>query len=69
LLREFGEFRFLFYGAALVIMMRIKPEGLWPSATRRRELRAAAGGSAPDDPQEVAAFAAGPSSAAQSTAQ
>jgi branched-chain amino acid transport system permease protein len=43
LLREFGEFRFLFYGAALIIMMRVKPEGLWPSATRRRELRAEAG--------------------------
>jgi branched-chain amino acid transport system permease protein len=43
LLREFGEYRYLFYGAALIIMMRIKPEGLWPSATRRRELRDAAG--------------------------
>jgi branched-chain amino acid transport system permease protein len=43
LLREFGEFRYLFYGAALIIMMRIKPEGLWPSATRQRELRAAYG--------------------------
>ena len=32
LLREFGEFRFLFYGAALILMMRFKPEGLWPSA-------------------------------------
>ena len=69
LLREFGEFRFLFYGAALIIMMRIKPEGLWPSATRRRELRAAAGGGAPDEPQEAAAFAAGPSSVTQHTAQ
>lgn len=39
LLREFGEYRFLFYGAAIVIMMRIRPEGLWPSAARRRELR------------------------------
>jgi branched-chain amino acid transport system permease protein len=39
LLREFGEYRYLFYGAALIVMMRIKPEGLWPSATRRRELR------------------------------
>lgn len=38
LLREFGEYRFLFYGAALVIMMRLRPEGLWPSAVRRREL-------------------------------
>jgi branched-chain amino acid transport system permease protein len=43
LLREFGEYRYLFYGAVLIIMMRIKPEGLWPSATRRRELRDAAG--------------------------
>jgi len=55
LLREFGEFRFLFYGVALIVMMRLKPEGLWPSATRRRELRAAAGGDVPDDSQEVAA--------------
>lgn len=44
LLREFGEYRYLFYGVALVLMMRIRPEGLWPSATRRRELRAAAEG-------------------------
>jgi branched-chain amino acid transport system permease protein len=43
LLREFGEYRFLFYGATLIVMMRIKPEGLWPSAARRRELRSAAG--------------------------
>jgi branched-chain amino acid transport system permease protein len=41
LLREFGEYRYLFYGAALVLMMRIRPEGLWPSPTRRRELAAA----------------------------
>jgi len=40
LLREFGEYRYLFYGAALVIMMRLRPEGLWPSPTRRRELYA-----------------------------
>ena len=40
LLREFGEYRYLFYGAALVLMMRIRPEGLWPSPTRRRELHA-----------------------------
>jgi branched-chain amino acid transport system permease protein len=38
LLREFGEYRYLFYGAVLIIMMRIRPEGLWPSAVRRREL-------------------------------
>jgi branched-chain amino acid transport system permease protein len=38
LLREFGEYRYLFYGVALVIMMRLKPEGLWPSEARQREL-------------------------------
>ncbi len=38
LLREFGEYRYLFYGAALIVMMRWKPEGLWPSEVRRREL-------------------------------
>jgi branched-chain amino acid transport system permease protein len=39
MLREFGEFRYLFYGLAIVAVMRIKPEGLWPSAAKRRELR------------------------------
>ena len=47
LLREFGEYRYLFYGVALILMMRLRPEGLWPSATRRRELRAAAEGADP----------------------
>jgi branched-chain amino acid transport system permease protein len=38
MLREFGEFRYLFYGLAIIAVMRLKPEGLWPSAARRREL-------------------------------
>jgi branched-chain amino acid transport system permease protein len=38
LLREFAEYRLLVYGAALVAMMVLKPEGLWPEALRRREL-------------------------------
>jgi branched-chain amino acid transport system permease protein len=37
-LREFGEYRFLVYGAALVAMMVLRPEGLFPSKTRRAEL-------------------------------
>jgi branched-chain amino acid transport system permease protein len=37
-LREFGEYRFLVYGAALVAMMILRPEGLFPSRTRRAEL-------------------------------
>jgi len=43
LLREFGEYRYLFYGVALIVMMQIRPEGLWPSAARRRELHDFAG--------------------------
>ena len=38
LLREFAEYRLLFYGILLVFMMLKRPEGLWPSTTRRREL-------------------------------
>jgi len=38
LLREFAEYRLLVYGAALVAMMILRPEGLWPEAKRRQEL-------------------------------
>ncbi|MCF6108444.1 branched-chain amino acid ABC transporter permease [Mesorhizobium muleiense] len=40
-LREFDEYRYLFYGALLIVVMRVRPEGLWPSPQRKRELRAA----------------------------
>ena len=38
MLREFGEFRYLFYGLAIIAVMRLKPDGLWPSKARLREL-------------------------------
>ena len=38
LLREFAEFRLLMYGVVIIVMMLAKPEGLWPSAIRKREL-------------------------------
>jgi branched-chain amino acid transport system permease protein len=41
LLREFAEYRMLMYGALLIVMMIARPEGLWPSEARKRELRAA----------------------------
>jgi len=41
-LREFDEYRLLVYGAVLVAMMLLRPEGLVPSATRRRELHESA---------------------------
>ncbi len=37
-LRELDEFRILAYGAGLIIMMIVKPEGLLPSARRKMEL-------------------------------
>ncbi|MBE2199828.1 MAG: leucine/isoleucine/valine transporter permease subunit [Anaerolinea sp.] len=40
LLREFAEYRLLFYGVLLIAMMLRKPEGLWPSPIRRREIQA-----------------------------
>jgi branched-chain amino acid transport system permease protein len=40
LLREFAEYRLMIYGALLIIMMLVRPEGLWPSPIRRRELHA-----------------------------
>jgi branched-chain amino acid transport system permease protein len=67
LLREFGEFRFLFYGAALIIMMRFRPEGLWPSATRRRELRDEAGESVAAEAVEAAALVGRRASGLQNT--
>ncbi len=39
LLREFAEYRLLMYGGLLIVMMLARPEGFWPSAVRRRELR------------------------------
>jgi branched-chain amino acid transport system permease protein len=41
LLSEFQEYRFWFYGLALVGMMLFRPEGLWPEARRKLELHEA----------------------------
>jgi ABC-type branched-subunit amino acid transport system permease subunit len=38
---DFVEYQYLLYGLALVIMMLVRPEGLFPSQRRRRELHAA----------------------------
>jgi branched-chain amino acid transport system permease protein len=39
LLREFADYRMLMYGALLVIMMLVKPEGFIPEKTHKAELR------------------------------
>ncbi len=38
-LRSFQDMRLLLFGAALILVMRFRPEGLVPSRRRRRELR------------------------------
>jgi branched-chain amino acid transport system permease protein len=38
LFREFSEYRFLFYGIVLILMMRFRPEGLIPSRIGRQEM-------------------------------
>lgn len=38
LFREFSEYRFLFYGAALIAMMLYRPEGILPTRFAAREL-------------------------------
>lgn len=38
ILREFQEFRILIFAALLVVMMIVRPEGLWPSQRRRMEM-------------------------------
>jgi branched-chain amino acid transport system permease protein len=40
LLREFDDYRLLVYGATLVLMMQLRPEGLLPEISRKRELHA-----------------------------
>jgi branched-chain amino acid transport system permease protein len=39
MLREFAEYRLLFYGILLIVMMLVKPEGFWPEARIMRELQ------------------------------
>jgi branched-chain amino acid transport system permease protein len=51
ILREFAEYRYLVYGAALVGMMLIRPEGLWPEARRRLELHELKEAIAVEEPQ------------------
>jgi branched-chain amino acid transport system permease protein len=46
LFREFSEYRYLFYGVVLMLMMRFRPEGLWPTRVGRREMHGAEAASA-----------------------
>jgi branched-chain amino acid transport system permease protein len=55
---NFVQYQFLLYGLALVFMMLFRPEGLFPSQRRKRELHAA----------DAAATEAGAAAALEETA-
>jgi branched-chain amino acid transport system permease protein len=42
--RQFNDYRVLIFGAVLVLMMALRPEGLLPSRQRKAELREGTGG-------------------------
>ncbi len=42
--RVFQDYRVLLFGAALVLMMALRPEGIWPSRRRQAELAEGSGG-------------------------
>jgi branched-chain amino acid transport system permease protein len=47
-LSELEEYKMLFYGASLVLVMLMRPEGLWPEARRMRELHEGEAGAEPE---------------------
>jgi branched-chain amino acid transport system permease protein len=53
LLRALDEYRFLMFGALLVIMMIVRPEGIWPPQRKRMEFREAEGSGPVGQPQPV----------------
>ena len=54
LLREFDDYRLLVYGATLVLMMQLRPEGLLPESTRKRELHKESANKTPVSPEPAA---------------
>ena len=57
---QFLEYQFLLFGIALVLMMLYRPEGLFPSQARRRELHAEA--DSPEAPELLGALGESPGS-------
>ncbi len=52
LLRDLENYRVLAFGALLVAMMVLRPEGIWPSGRRRLEFQEAMATKPPTDPSE-----------------
>jgi branched-chain amino acid transport system permease protein len=56
ILRQYSDYRMVFFGVALTAMMLVRPEGIWPSRQRGRELRGLAAdvpAAAPQAPSPV----------------
>jgi branched-chain amino acid transport system permease protein len=58
-LSQFSDFVYLIYGASLIFMMLSRPEGLWPEARRRLELRGEESGPSPQEKPKPAITDAG----------
>jgi branched-chain amino acid transport system permease protein len=49
LLRQYSDYRMVFFGLSLTVMMVVRPEGIWPSRQRGRELRPGLAGASPTE--------------------
>jgi branched-chain amino acid transport system permease protein len=58
-LSQFADFVYLIYGASLIFMMLSRPEGLWPEARRKLELRGEESGPSPQENPKPATSDAG----------
>lgn len=52
-LRQLESFRMLAFGALLVVMMIVRPEGIWPSRRRQLEMHKSAIENPTDDPEMI----------------
>lgn len=49
LLRQYSDYRMLAFGAVMVLMMILRPEGIWPSSMIRAELHEGRDGAEPEE--------------------
>jgi branched-chain amino acid transport system permease protein len=50
--RQYSDYRMIFFGLSLTVMMLVRPEGIWPSRQRGRELRREEAAGLTGDPDE-----------------
>jgi branched-chain amino acid transport system permease protein len=50
--RQYSDYRMIFFGLSLTVMMLVRPEGIWPSRSRGPELQGDGAAGLPGDPSE-----------------